>query len=130
MIIGVRLRTQIVNANGAPDELIETGSAHRAHASNIGVISYVAKMTTRTIGTAVTDCKNSHEWTVSLILPASSGARTEEQKDTELIVVERKQQVAFHTMCSLSPLLSDRHLSTGVAGHYESLPLDVFGTTS
>ena len=130
MMIGVTLRTQIVNAKGAPDELIETGCALRAHASNVGVISHVAKMFTRTIGTAVTDCRNSHEWTVSLILPASSGARTEKQEDTELIVVERKQQVAFHTMCSLSPLLSDPRLPAGTAGHYEGRPLDVFGTTS
>jgi hypothetical protein len=129
MSIGVRLRTQIVDPSGMPCELVRTGGALRSRATNLGIISFIATMSTKTIGTAVTNDSSSREWTVTLILPASSGSKMEDQCDTALVVVEARQRIVFRTVCTLrhlgassSPLASD--------GHYESMPLDVFGTTT
>jgi hypothetical protein len=128
MSIGVQLCTQIVDSAGIRSELVRTGSALRSRAVNLGIISFIAEMSTKTIGTAVTNDSSSREWTVTLLLPASSGIKTEDQCDTALVVVETKKRIAFRTVCAL------RHLgvspdSEASSGHYQSMPLDVFGTT-
>jgi len=125
----VRLRSEIVDPSGAPSGVVQAGGALRSHAANLGIISFRAEMSTRTIGTAVTDCRDCAEWTVTLLLPGSPGAKTEDQEDTKLVVVETNQRVAFQTVCSLQNLFGDER-SGRASGHYESKPLEVFGTTS
>jgi hypothetical protein len=129
MSIGVQLRTQIVDVSGAPTGVVVTGGALRAHAANLGIISFQVQMFTKVVGNGVTDFRNSGEWSVTLLLPGSSGAKGESQEDTELIVAKPNRNVAFHTVCRLEHLISNP-LSPVGAGHYQSLPLDVFGTTS
>jgi len=128
MSVGVRLRSEIVDAGGAPSGVVRAGGALRSHAANLGIISFQAQMSTKIIGTSVTDCRNSGEWTVTLLLPGSAGAKTEDQEDTKLVVVEANQRVAFHTVCSLQSLFGE--LRSRRTGYYQSKPLDVFGTTS
>jgi hypothetical protein len=64
MSIGVQLRTQIMDSSGAPCEQVRTGGSLRSQAANLGIISFIAEMSTKTIGTAVTNDSNSREWTV------------------------------------------------------------------
>lgn len=130
MSVGVRLRSQLVDSGGALSKVIETGSLHRVQAANLGIISFTAELATTAIGTAVTDRQNSCAWTVKLILPGSAGPKDEEQGETELVVAERRQSVAFRTVCTLSQLVSDPRAAADGAGHYESPALDVFGTTA
>lgn len=127
--IGVKLRSQIVDGSGAPTGTVVTGGALRAYAVNLGLMSFQVQMHTQVIGNGVTDTKYSSEWTVTLLLPGSSGARKgESQDDTELMVSDPKQQVAFRTVSRLESLANSSR-QRGGTGHYESPALDVFGTT-
>jgi hypothetical protein len=128
MNVGVQLRTQLVAADKVPSQKITTGGAHRAHATNLGIISFKAQMSTKVKGGAVTDRQDAQEWTVTLVLPGSPSAKTEEYEDTELVVTKPNQTVVFRTLCKLEDLFSDSQAPTDV-GHYQSLPLDISATT-
>lgn len=124
MSVGVVLRTEIVDASGAPSSVVETDGALRVHAANLGIISFAAHLATQVIGNSVTDRAYSGEWEVMLMLPGSSGAKTEDQEDTKLVVTTPGQRVAFHTTGTLTHLISQD------SGWYKSGSLDVFGTTA
>lgn len=129
MLVGVQLRTQLMDATGAPTTAVVTGGSHRTHATNLGIISYQAHVSTTVIGNGVTDARDASSWTVLLLLRGSPGAKGESQADTKLKVTEPRQSVVFRTMCKLEQLMGDP-LQSASTGYYESLPLDVFGTTS
>jgi len=123
--VGVQLRTQIIDTSGAPTDVVRTGGALRAHASNLGIISFKAQLATTAIGDGVTDCHDSLEWGVTLYLPASYGAKTEDQRDTGLKVAHPGRTVGFRTTYTVCGLMSEPG-----TGHYEGRPLDIFGTTA
>jgi hypothetical protein len=133
MQVGVKLRTQIVNAEGAPSGGVHTGGALRADAVNLGIISFIAEMSTDVIGDSVTDYNGSSNWITHLMLPGSPEAKSADQKDTQLRVVRPGNRVAFRTIGTLFRLgddLTNGDRSSTEAAHYKSKPLDVFGTTA
>jgi hypothetical protein len=135
MNVGVHLGTQIVNKEGIPSDSVETDGGLRSSAANIGIISFAAQMITTVIGDSVTDSGGSTEWTVTLFLPGSDGAKTSSHEDTHLKVLDSGRTVAFRTIGVLYRLDQITKRSTGdgyeASGeHYKSRPLDVFGTTA
>jgi len=135
MSIGIHLGTQVVNNEGAPSDSVETGGALRSYAANIGIISFAAQMITTVIGDDVTDSDDSTEWTVTLFLPGSDGAKTSAHEDTKLKVLSPGKTVGFRTIGVLYKLDQLTRRSTGygyeASGvHYKSRSLAVFGTTA
>jgi len=126
MNIGVELSTQIVDASGACTHSIQTGVALRAQAANLGIISFEVLVSTAVSGNAVTDRQNSREWTLTLLLPAACGPKTEDRGDTELVVIERNKRVSFTTIGKLISLPCDSRLP----GYYESKPFVIIASTS
>jgi hypothetical protein len=130
MSVGVQLRTQVVDANGAPDEFVERNGALRVQATNLGIISLQAMMSTRVIGGSVTNSRGQDNWQVKLLLPGSSAAKTEDQQDVKLKVVHTHHRVAFRTIGSVSNLFNEEDSTHYALGHYQSDPLDIFAMTS
>lgn len=127
MKVGVRLRTEIVDEQGTPCDVVRTGGALRSTAFNLGVISLTADLSTETIGGAVTDRHGSDRWTLTLILAAYAGTKAEEEKDMKLKVLLPDSQVAFRTIATVQRLEKDP--SVYGTGYYVSDPLDILAKT-
>jgi hypothetical protein len=122
-----RLRTQIVDDQGAPCSVVRTGGALRSTAFNLGVISLRANLSTETIGSAVTNRNGADHWTSTLILAAYSGQKVEEEDDTKLTVLRPDSQVAFRTIATVEQLAKDPSVYS--MGQYVSDPLEIFAKT-
>jgi len=139
MNVGVHLRAQIVGDEDAPVDTVATGCKHRVDAINLGIISFVAQMTTTVIGDSVTDDDGEQNWTVPLVIPGSPDAKSTDQGDTTLTVRQANEKVAFRTTGILL-LFDDIALVEGTArlvyspvsdsGRYMSRPLDLFSVTA
>lgn len=127
MDVGVHLRSEVIDTNGAPSDFVQTGGALRVQAANFGVVSFQNELSTRAIGGAATDRRGQDQWTSHLILPAVP--KIIDQHDVELKVTKPKQPVAFRTVARLRQLIPDETSPYGI-GYYESAPLDVFAKTS
>jgi hypothetical protein len=129
MSIGVQLRTQVVDPNGSPGEFVQRDGALRVQATNLGIISFEATMSTKVIGGSVTNLRNQDAWQVRLLLPGSSAAKTADQQDTKLKVVAPHHRVAFRTVGQVGSLVPDEDQARYDSGHYQSEPLDIFAMT-
>lgn len=128
MNIGVKLRSQVVDANGASCDIVKTGGSHRVKALNCGIISYQAEMRTEAFGDgSVTNMTNQREWTEQLVIPASGGG---DQRDTKLKVEGAGSQVIFHTIGRLRQLGSDDGSLAEEGGYYQSQVLEVSAITA